>query len=88
MLLIFLAGIPAYIELDSTIVFSKITLPAAIIEFEFIMALSITMPPIPIKTKGDHIFLATQYKYLYPLGSNKKIANGTNSNITGKADRA
>tara|TARA_B100001989_G_scaffold253027_1_gene237577 strand:+ start:1308 stop:1505 length:198 start_codon:yes stop_codon:yes gene_type:complete len=44
--------------------------------------------PIPNKTKGDHIFLATQYRYLYPLGSNKKIANGINSNITGKADRA
>ena len=43
---------------------------------------------MPNRTKGDHMFLATQYKYLYPLGSNKKIANGTNSNITGKADRA
>ena len=43
--------------------------------------------PIPIKTIGDHIFLATQYKWRYPLGSNKKIANGIKSNITGKADK-
>tara|TARA_B100001027_G_scaffold52311_1_gene34950 strand:+ start:894 stop:1076 length:183 start_codon:yes stop_codon:yes gene_type:complete len=43
--------------------------------------------PIPIKTKGDHIFLATQYRLRYPLGNSKKIASGKKSNIIGKADK-
>ena len=43
--------------------------------------------PIPKIIKGDQIFLAIQYKYLYPLEKKRKKAKRGNKIITGKAPR-
>tara|TARA_B100001939_G_scaffold54453_1_gene43613 strand:- start:872 stop:1003 length:132 start_codon:yes stop_codon:yes gene_type:complete len=42
---------------------------------------------MPKIMKGDQIFLATQYKYLYPLDRKRKKAKSGNKMITGKAPR-